>query len=158
MKGLISGSVVRLQNWKTGADQKPDDASSIDPELLSLRGNPTGTSLLLLTAAARHLSAVPGRKNVVWISTDNVLADRPAQKGGVDQGSTPIGSLGLRAQEAMNEAHASVYPCDVSQLEGGAVDASLEHRNELIHRVIGSGDFFSFDQHAAEDLIGKIKT
>jgi VWFA-related protein len=121
--------VVRLQNWKTGADQKPDDASSIDPELLSLRGNPTGASLLLLTAAARHLSAVPGRKNVVWISTDNVLADRPAQKGGVDQGSTPIGSLGLRAQEAMNEAHASVYPCDVSQLEGGAVDASLEHRN-----------------------------
>jgi VWFA-related protein len=121
--------VAHLQNWKPGADPKPDDVSSIDPELLSLRGNPTGASLLLLTAVARHLSAVPGRKNVVWISTDNVFADRPAQKGIADPGSAPIGGLGLRAQEAMNEAHASVYPCDISQLEGGAVDASIQRHN-----------------------------
>jgi VWFA-related protein len=121
--------VAHLQNWIPAADPTPDDANSIDPQLLSLRGNPAGASLILLAGVARHLSAVPGHKNVVWISTDNVFADRQKEKGSIDQGSTPIESFALRAQEAMNEAHASVYLCDVSQPESGAIDASLQRRN-----------------------------
>jgi VWFA-related protein len=117
-----------LQNWTPAADPTPDEAASIDPQLLSLRGNPAGASLLLLAGVARHLSAVPGHKNVVWISTDEVFAERQKEKGSIDPGSTPIQSFALRAQESMNEAHASVYLCDVSQPEGGAIDASLQHR------------------------------
>lgn len=121
--------VARLQTWTPGAEPSPDDANSIDPQLLSLRGNPTGASLLLLAGVARHLSAVPGHKNVVWISTDDVFAERQKEKGAIDPGSTPIESFALRAQEAMNEAHASVYPCDVSQPEGRDLGASLQRRN-----------------------------
>jgi len=35
----------------------------------------------------------------------------------------------VRVQEAMNQAHAAVYPFDVSQLEGGAISAGLQHAN-----------------------------
>jgi len=48
---------------------------------------------------------------------------------GVEKGDKGLNSFALRAQEAMNEAHAAVYPFDVSQLEGGAVTADMQHRN-----------------------------
>lgn len=120
---------ARLQNWRPGAEPNPGDTNSVDPQLLSMRGNPAGASLILLAGVARHLSAIPGHKNVIWISTDSVLADLQSQKGTIGQGSAPLESFALRAQEAMNEAHASVYPCDISQPEGGAIDASLQRRN-----------------------------
>jgi VWFA-related protein len=119
---------AHLQNWTPAADPTPDDAS-LDPQLLSLRGNPAGASLLLLSGVARHLAAVPGHKNVVWISTDDVFAEPQKEKGFIDPSSTPIQSFALRAQESMNEAHASVYLCDVSQPESGAIDAPLQRHD-----------------------------
>ena len=65
----------------------------------------------------------------MWVSSDNVFADWTNQAVGVEKGNKGLDSFALRAQEAMNEAHAAVFPLDVSQLEGGAVNADMQHRN-----------------------------
>ncbi|HET7103006.1 MAG TPA: VWA domain-containing protein [Terracidiphilus sp.] len=111
----------------------PDAASPVDPQLLTMGSNPARASLVILAQVARHLAAVPGHKSVVWVSSDNVLADWTDQAVGIDKSPSSLDSYTLRAQEAMNDAHAAVYPFDVSQLEGGAITADRKNRNvELI--------------------------
>ena len=72
---------------------------------------------------------IAGHKNLVWVSSDNVFADWTNQAVGVERGSKYLDSFAMGAQEAMNEAHAAVFPFDVSQLEGGSVSADMQHRN-----------------------------
>src|ERR1700674_2881381 len=35
--------------------------------------------------------------------------------------------------------------------------ATLQHRDELMHRIIGAGDFLAFDQYAVKNMVGEIK-
>lgn len=105
----------------------PDGATPVDPQLLSLGSNPARASLVILAGVARHLAAIQGHKNVVWISSDNVFADWEDQAVGIDKNSKTVDGYALRAQEAMNDAHAAVYPFDVSQLETAATNADLQH-------------------------------
>ncbi|MGO9339455.1 MAG: VWA domain-containing protein [Terracidiphilus sp.] len=107
----------------------PDSASPVDPQLRSLGSNPTRASLLVLGGVARHLSAVPGHKNLIWVSSDNVFAEWEDQAVSTEKGPKSIDSFVLHLQEAMNEAHVAVFPLDVSQLEGGAISADIQHRN-----------------------------
>jgi VWFA-related protein len=106
-----------------------DGGTPVDPQLLTMGDNPARASLVILGGVARHLSAVPGHKNLIWISSDNVFADFRDQAVGIDKSSKYIDSFALRAQEAMNDAHVAVYPFDVSQLEGAAITADMQHRN-----------------------------
>jgi VWFA-related protein len=107
----------------------PDAEVPVDPQLLTMGSNPARASLIILSSVARHLSAVPGHKNLIWVSSDNVFADWRDQAVGIDKSPKNIDSYALRAQEAMNDAHAAVYPFDVSQLETGAITADLQHQN-----------------------------
>jgi VWFA-related protein len=107
----------------------PDSQTSVDPLLLSMGSNPARASLIQLVGIARHLSAIPGHKNLVWVSSDNVFADWENQGVGIDKSPKMIDSFALHAQEAMNDAHVAVYPFDVSQLEGGSINADIRTRN-----------------------------
>ncbi|KAA6457953.1 VWA domain-containing protein [Acidobacteria bacterium AB60] len=106
-----------------------DAEQPVDPQLLTLGSNPARASLIILAQVARHLATIPGHKNLVWVSSDNVLADWQDQQVGIDKSPKSTESFALRAQEVMNEAHAAVYPFDVSQLEAGGVGADLQHAN-----------------------------
>jgi VWFA-related protein len=106
-----------------------DGQQPIDPQLMTMGDNPARSAFIILAQVARHLASVPGHKKVVWISSDNVLASWQDQEVGIEKGVNELRAFELRVQEAMNEAHAAVYPFDVSQLEGGAITADMQHRN-----------------------------
>lgn len=99
----------------------------VDPKLVNERSDPTREALAALAAVAANLDAIPGHKNLVWVASDNVLANWSDQSPGADISSSKVASFSLRAQEALNDAHVSVYPLDASQLEATARDASLQN-------------------------------
>jgi VWFA-related protein len=107
----------------------PDGLSPVDPQLLKMGNNPARASLIILVGVARRLATVPGHKNLVWVSSDNVFADWRDQEVGIDRSTGTLDSFALRTQEAMNNAHVAVYPFDVSQLETAAITADTQHRN-----------------------------
>jgi VWFA-related protein len=107
----------------------PETAMPADPQLRDNGSNPGRDSLLILVGVARHLATLPGHKNAVWVTSDNVLADWTDKAVGNDKGSKHIEGFGLRVQEAMNEAHVALYPLDASHLEGSGIDADLRTRN-----------------------------
>jgi VWFA-related protein len=106
-----------------------DGMQPIDPELLTMGDNPARASFIVLGQVARHLASIPGHKKLVWVASDNVLADWQDQSVGIDKSPKDVAGFALRTQEAMNDAHAAVYPFDVSQLEVGGVGADLQHAN-----------------------------
>jgi VWFA-related protein len=121
--------VADLNSVNGNRNQVPDSEQPVDPQLLTKGSDPGRSSLIILTAVARHLSALRGHKNLVWVSTDNVFADWQDQAVAIDKSPRSLDSFALHAQEAMNEAHVAVYPFDISQLESGAITADIRHRN-----------------------------
>jgi VWFA-related protein len=107
----------------------PETFMPADSQLRDNESNPGRDSLLILVRVARDLATVPGHKNAVWVTSDNVLADWTDKAVGGDKGSKHTEGFGLRVQEAMNEAHVALYPLDASHLEGSGIDADLQSRN-----------------------------
>ena len=118
-----------LQYVNGNSGSAPDKAEPVDPQLRDFGSNPAREALSILVVVARHLAAIPGHKNLVWVSSDNVLADFSDKAVSSDKGSKHIEAFVLRPQEAMNDAHVSIYPIDASQLETQAIDSSLKNRN-----------------------------
>jgi VWFA-related protein len=101
----------------------------LDATLRELGNNPARDAMSMLVTVARHLATLPGHKSLVWVTSDNVLADWNKMSVTIDKGSRFIDAAALRAQEAMNDAHVSVYPLDSSRLEAAVIDASVGRRN-----------------------------
>ena len=104
-------------------------AQALDPSLRELGDDPGGDALGSLLFVARYLAAMPGHKSLVWIASDNVLADWNNSGLNMQKGEHHIEPAALRVQEAMNDAHVSVYPLDASRLEAGGVGADLAEIN-----------------------------
>ena len=111
----VNGNVVM--------DAQPEMQSQ-DPKLRELGDRPGTDALSTLMLVAHYLAAMPGHKNLVWIASDNVLADWNYSAMNIQKGDRNIEPAALRVQEAMNDAHVSVYPLDASRLEAGMVSAS----------------------------------
>jgi VWFA-related protein len=122
-------NVADLDSVNGNRSDEPVATTATDPQLLNLGSNPARASLIILVAVARHLSAIPGHKSLIWVSSDNVFADWRDQDVSADKGSRFLDSYAQRTQEAMNDAHVAVYPFDVSQLEAQTVSADIQHRN-----------------------------
>jgi VWFA-related protein len=93
----------------------PDAGTPVDVQLRSLSSHPTRASLIIFRGVARHLSTIPGYKNLVWISSDSVFSDWQDQAAGANKGLGSVDAYALHAQEGMNDAHVAVFPMDVSQ-------------------------------------------
>ena len=122
-------NVSDLSSVNGNQAELPDGLSPVDPQLLNMGSNPARASLIILVGVARRLAAVPGHKNLIWFSSDNVFAEWRDQQVAIDRNTGSLDSFALRAQEAMNDAHVAVYPFDVSQLESSSITADTQHRN-----------------------------
>jgi VWFA-related protein len=147
-------SVSDLDSVNGNRIDAPAGDSPIDPQLLNLGSNPARASLIVLVAVARHLSALPGHKSLVWVSSDNVFADWRDQDVSVDKGSRYLDSYALRAQEVMNDAHVAVYPFDVSQLEAQTVSADIQHRNVELTPAAAEAATLGGSSGPARDMTG----
>ncbi len=102
---------------------------ALDAKLRPLGSNPPRGALSVLVEVARHLAAVSGHKSLVWVTSDNALADWDQSSISIEKNSKYIQPAALRVQEAMNNAHVSVYPLDSSHLEGNVIEADVGRRN-----------------------------
>ncbi|MDR3726325.1 MAG: VWA domain-containing protein [Terracidiphilus sp.] len=137
-------------NSVNGAPPTDMVSNMADPQLRDMGGNPGRESLAILLSAARHLAAVPGHKNLVWVASDNVLANYTDRAVGSDKGGKHIDGFALRAQEVLNEAHVSVYPLDASQLEASIPDASLQNRNVELSQSVTVSEGGGGGSHGGE--------
>ncbi len=96
-----------------------------DPKLTKEGQNPQRDALAALIGVAANMNAIPGHKNLVWVASDNVLANWTDQAPGMERGPNTIDAFSLGVEEVLNDAHVSLYPLDASQLEATATDASL---------------------------------
>lgn len=100
-----------------------------DPKLREMGDIPGGTALDILVNVAGHLTRIPGHKSLVWITSDNALADWNRMSVSVEKHAKYIEPIALRTQEAMNNAQVSVYPLDASRLEANVITADIGNRN-----------------------------
>jgi len=126
------GHVEDLQSVNGNINASPDSSATADPQLRDFGSDSGARALATLVLIARHLAATPGRKSLVWVASDNVLANWSGEAVSTDKGSTHLQGPFLRAQEALNDSNVSIYPLDASQLETQAVDAGLEDHNVVL--------------------------
>jgi VWFA-related protein len=114
----------------TGSD---DYQSAPDIQRRSLGDTPEQNALQYLIWVARHVAAFKGHKSLIWVASDNVLADFSEKAPQNEKGDKYLDPLSLKAREALNEAQVSIYPLDSSQLESSVVGANLQHGNVQVN-------------------------
>jgi VWFA-related protein len=109
-----------------------------DPKLTKEGRNSQRDSLAALIGVAANMNAIPGHKNLVWVASDNVLANWTDQAPGMERGPNSLDAFSLGVEEVLNDAHVSLYPLDASQLDATATDSSLENRSVELNPSISS--------------------
>jgi VWFA-related protein len=118
-----------LLNVNGNSSLEPDNQTeALDPKLRELGSNPGPNALSILVDVAHHLAPLPGHKSLIWVTSDNALADWNRLSVTVEKHSKYIEPIALRTQEAMNNAHVSVYPLDASRLEAAVTNAEIGNR------------------------------
>lgn len=102
---------------------------ALDPKIREMGSIPGPAALDILVNVANHLAPMAGHKSLVWVTSDNALADWNYMADTIQKHSRYIEPYALRTQEAMNNAQVSVYPLDASRLEANVVTADLANRN-----------------------------
>jgi len=139
----------------TGSD---DYQSAPDIQRRSLGDTPEQNALQYLVWVARHVAAFKGHKSLIWVASDNVLADFSEKAPQDEKGDKYLDPLSLKAREALNEAQVSIYPLDSSQLESSIVGANLQHGNVQVNptstaaQQIGTSSIAPKDTQNREDL------
>jgi len=128
---------------------------ALDPKLRELGSIPGPNALGVLVEVAHHLSAIPGHKNLIWVTSDNALADWNKLSYNIEKGSKYIEPSALRAQEAMNNAHVSVYPLDASRLEASVVNANIGRRNVELSPTFNRPSFVEHELEGTEAAAGQ---
>jgi VWFA-related protein len=107
--------------------EAPDYITSIDPELRQFGDNPLRAALSSMISLARHFSAVPGHKTMVWVSGDSALGDWSDREIGMEKNYKDMRAAINHARDALNEAHIALFAVNASDVHvgGAAVDASL---------------------------------
>ncbi len=100
----------------------------VDARLRDLGSNPERDALLLLVGIARHLAALSGHKNLVWVASDNVLADWSNSVSHVEKTTKFLDPLSIRLGDSERSSR-ELYPLDASQLDAGVIGADLGNRN-----------------------------
>ena len=104
--GLVPGDVGEMMTNEIGIAMHTgmEDEGGIGPDRVTL-------TLKVLAAVASHLAALPGRKNLIWIT------------GGVPIRADHYWEL-VAAMRAVNNAHVTIYPVDARGLLTLVPDAS----------------------------------
>jgi VWFA-related protein len=128
---------------------------ALDPKLRELGSNPGPNALSILVDVARHLAVVPGHKSLIWITSDNALADWNKLSTTIEKGSKYIEPVALRTQEAMNNAHVSIYPLDASRLEAAVVSPEIGRRNVELTPTYQRPLYFELQMEGPEATSGQ---
>jgi VWFA-related protein len=128
-------SATDLNTVNGNYTQTPDTFQTSDPELRQLGDNPLRQSLEGMVVLARHFSSVPGHKSLVWVSGDSALVDWEDRALKNEKGKSNLDSIFNHAREELNEAHISLYAVDATQIQGGAIDSSLQNRNVQLNQA-----------------------
>lgn len=86
-------------------------------------------ALDVLADIARHLAAMAGQKSLVWATSDHALADWNPMSVANEKHAEVIEAAALHTQEAMNNAHVSLYPLEASRLDPNMVNAETGNRS-----------------------------
>jgi hypothetical protein len=128
MESVRSKNDLLAMNGNTPTGER-DILSAPDPQRRSLGDHPEENAFGCLASVARHVAAFKGHKSLIWVASDNVLADFSEKAPDLERGDKYLDPLALRTREALNEAQVSIYPLDASQLEANVVGANLQHAN-----------------------------
>jgi len=113
------------------------------------------TTLNAMTAIADYLAALPGRKNLVWVSASFPFSYGLDRLGNSLNAGHKVFYLELaRASRAVNNANVAIYPVDARGLVGAAsplLNLTLDTVNELAARTGGRAFYDS------NDVMGSIR-
>jgi VWFA-related protein len=138
VNGNVGGTNTPTSDPLSTLMTNPGGNTTSDSKVTKEGQNPQLDALSALIGVAANLNAIPGHKNLVWVASDNVLANWTDQAPGMERGPNTIGVSTPGVEEVLNDAHVSLYPLDVSQLEPVVADASLENRSVELNPAVSS--------------------